>query len=182
MLSRLIAIMVAMSFVIIPAYAEEGTAATETPAVARQDKPARVNLFEQLREAYEKNDREAMGKILDQMQERRKQMRQRRGEFRQGQRFREGRNRGFGQEQGRFSHGQRRGYRQMGKRQRTNQRHSGWHRGGGRFGKGGGGWNKPRCEHAGRRFGYGPRRQRHRWSDTDCEREGRSRQRSEWDW
>lgn len=254
MLSRLIAIMVAMSFfVVIPVYAEETAAATETeaPAVAKQDKPEKVNLLDELQQAYEKNDREAMGKIIEQMQQRREKMRQKRTEFREGRKNRRMKARRGGQGQAGFKQGQSQGesrqaefgpgqqqcYRQMGPWQGANQRWGqrnrgpghfqrgmhgrggwgcqkgfgwgsrarGWHHGGGRFEQGCYGWNRPRYGRGGQRFGYGegwhkgsgrgcggqweqggcgmrPHCQERRWSDTDCERETRCKQQSEWDW
>lgn len=148
MLSRLIAIMIGVSFVIIPAYAEETKAATETevPAVAKQDKPAKVNLLDKLEQAYEKNDRETMGRIIEKMQQRRKQMRQRRAEFRKARQNRRENARRGGQGQAGFGPGRCHGCKQM-RPQQWNQGRGGWHRGpghwqGGMHGRGGRGYQR----------------------------------------
>lgn len=81
MLTRLALIMIIAGFTVFPALAQTDTEAGQTEAVSVQQ-TERVNLLKQLREAYDNNDRETMGKIIEQMEQRREKMRQRRAEFR----------------------------------------------------------------------------------------------------
>ncbi|MFA5554533.1 MAG: hypothetical protein WCZ89_04850 [Phycisphaerae bacterium] len=63
--------------------APKQTAADTETAASEQKwvRPARVDWLAQLREAYDNNDREAMGNIIEQMEQHRDQMLQRREQF-----------------------------------------------------------------------------------------------------